>query len=277
MTIEGEFQPNPEREAAFERLRFLAERYRTLPFLLDGVDEDAKQSNARVIDAIQSAGRTIAKESDNLFGIHLKGSRIKGYHTRDSDVDIVLATPSLPEEEQLRYWGLVRGEIASRSASSGVDPLPAVWQQEDIPTNAEEFMYWVDHHGDELVTLFGYTPYETPNLNLAKLSALEIIRTYKQPEYDWEAIQVEYAKDYVGDRSHIIGKLSERYGIDTSEVSQLFTPSLFDERNKQFGLPPVDQLYEQLKNWYGRFKGGASKHRMFSTYRGVRERLKAGY
>lgn len=261
-------EPNP-----IDRLRALAQAYRTQEFIISGVDEAAQSNNLLVVDAIQATGSRLRTRSNDVFGIHIGGSRIKGYNTVDSDIDLVIVTPDTTPQTGFVYDAL-RQELASRGVQNKIDSGIELWANHDVKTDPEEFVYTVDHQGQELIALFGNTLHYNPNLLLARLTALEIINQYTVYNYDWGAAADNYATTYLGERPHLVPKLAERYGVPKDDVGRIFTPALFHERYQTFGLKDPKIMLAELRDWRKANSKQLGKYKMNQVYRDVMELIK---
>ncbi|OGL60164.1 hypothetical protein A2752_02045 [Candidatus Uhrbacteria bacterium RIFCSPHIGHO2_01_FULL_46_23] len=272
----GEFSPEQQERKEIVELKNLAERYKSERFIIDGINPEARENNRLVVEAIQAAGEKLGPRFNEVFGINMGGSRIKGYNTRESDIDLVVVTPDTTEDSGFVY-DAIQEELRSRGITNNIDTMMGMWSQYDIETDPEQFVYRVDHHGNELITLFGYTPYRNPNMDLTRLAALEIIQQYTQVDYDWEGVAENFAYTYLGEHGHLVEKFAERYGVPVSEVAKIFPPGLFQQRHKKFGLETPKPMYAELKKWYSENKKDLRKHKMYDVYNGVVKHLKEGF
>jgi predicted nucleotidyltransferase len=271
----GEFSPEQQERKEIIELKNLAERYKSERFIIDGIDPEARENNRLVVEAIEAAGKKLAPRFNEVFGINMGGSRIKGYNTKESDIDLVVVTPDTTADSGFVY-DAIREELASRGVTNNIDTMMGMWSQYDIETDPEQFVYRVDHHGNELITLFGHTPYRNPNMDLTRLATLEIIQQYTLADYDWEGVADNFAETYLGEHEHLVEKFSERYGVPVAEVAKIFTRALFQQSHKKFGLEAPKPMYAELKRWYSDNKKDLRKHKMNDVYNGVLKHLKEG-
>jgi predicted nucleotidyltransferase len=272
----GEFFPEQQERKEILELRNLAERYKSERFIIDGIDPEARENNRLVVEAVEAAGRKLAPRFNEVFGINMGGSRIKGYNKKKSDIDLVVATPDTTEDSGFVY-DAIREELSSRGVTNNIDTMMGMWSKYDIETDPEQFVYRVDHHGNELITLFGYTPYRNPNMDLTLLAALEIVQQYTQVNYDWKGVTDNFAETYLGEYEHLVEKFAERYGVPIAEVAKIFPKALFQQRHKKFGLKAPKPMYAELKKWYSENKKDLRKHKMYDVYNGVIKQLKEGF
>lgn len=271
----GEFSTEQPEKKEIVELKHLAERYTSERFIIDGIDLEARENNRLVIEAIEAAGKKLAPRFNEVFGISMGGSRIKGYNTKESDIDLVVVTPDTTKDSRFVY-DAIREELARRGVTNSIDTMMGTWTQYDIETDSEQFIYGVDHHGTELIALFGYTPYRNPNMDLAGLAALEVIKRYTQSDYEWDDIADNFAETYLGGHEHLVKKFSERYGVSIAEVQKIFPKALFQQRYKKFGLEAPKPMYEELIKWYSGNKKNLRKHKMNDVYNGVLKHLREG-
>lgn len=256
-------------------LKDLASRYKTEAFIIDGIDQEARENNRLVVEAIEAVGKKLSSRYNEFFGIHMGGSRIKGYNTKKSDIDLVVVTPKSTSNTRFVY-DAVRTELDSRGVDNALDSMMGSWANFAIETDPQEFVYRVDHHADELITLFGYAPYRNANVDLSRLSALEIVRQYTAIDFDWTEVANEFAITYLGERNHLVQKFAERFGVSVTEVEKIFTASLFEQRYRKFGLEHPDKMYSELKRWYTKNRKDLKKYTMYDVYNGVVEHLESG-
>lgn len=264
-----------EEQKEITELRNLAERYKVERFIIGGTDREARENNRLVVEAIQAAGKKLAPRSDEVFGIMMGGSRILGYNTKESDIDLVPVAPDTTKDIEFIYEA-IEEELSSRKITNNIDTMMDLWAQYNIETDPEDFIYRVDHHNNELIALFGYTPYRNPNMDLARLTALEIVKRYTQVDYDWKPIADNFARTYLGEREHLVEKLAERHGAPVAEVGKIFPPALFQQRYKTFGLEAPETMYAELKKWYSNNRKKLRKHKMYDVYNEVVKRLDQG-
>jgi predicted nucleotidyltransferase len=267
---------NSGKKRGILELRRIAEKYKSERFVIDGIDEEARKNNQLVVEAIETAGRKLDSRFNEVFGINMGGSRIKGFNTKESDIDLVVVRPDTATDTGFVY-DTIEEELSSRGITNKIDVLMGMWAQYDIETDPENFIYRVDHHGNELITLFGYSPYHNANLDLTRLAALEIIQQYTQVDYDWEGVARNFADTYLGERNHVVEKFAARYGISTKETARIFPQSLLDERHRKLGLENPKKLYSELKQWHSKNKRQLRKYQMYKVYNRVLERLKLGF
>lgn len=259
-----------------DRLRALAQAYCTQEFIISGVDEAAKANNLLVVDAIRAAGKRLRRSANDVFGIHIGGSRIKGYNTVNSDIDLSIVFPDTTSHSQIRFiYDVVCQELATRGVKNKLDLGIELWANDNIKTNPQDFVYTVDYEGQQLIALFGNTLYYNPNLLLARLAALEVINQYTYVNYPWDAIAYNYATTYLGERSYIVPKLTERYGFPKDEVGKIFTPALFHERYRRFGLKDPKTMLTELRDWRNTNSKQLGRYRMNQVYRHVLDEIKS--
>ncbi len=76
-----------------DKIMTLAKSYRSKGFIVGGIDSEAQKNNRLVIKALGEVLKESKHNNNDIFAIHMGGSRVKGYNTKDSDIDIILATP----------------------------------------------------------------------------------------------------------------------------------------------------------------------------------------
>jgi len=243
---------------------------------IDGINQEARENNRLVVEAIEAAGKKLTPRSNDVFGINMGGSRIKGYNTKKSDIDLVVVVPDTTEDTEFIYDAIGK-ELSSRGITNSIDTLMGLWSQYDIETDPEQFVYKVDHHGNELITLFGYTPCRNANMDLTRLAALEIVQQYTRVDYDWEGVAGNFADTYLGEHEHLVEKFAERYGVPVSEVAKIFPRALFQQRHERFGLENPKPMYMELKRWYSSNKKNLKKFKMYDVYNGVLKLLEEGF
>jgi len=252
----------------------LANEFRNKLFITKGIDKESEDNNRLVMEAIQSAGERLHEFPNDIFAIQMGGSRIKGYNTLKSDIDIALVTPQSGNER--RVYEIIQEELDKKGVENHLDNAISLWASFPIKTDPQEFLYTVDHNPEELVSLFGCTVYENPNLALTKLAALEIVNAYKNTGYDWDGASKNFADTYLGERGHIVSKVASRYKMSRSEVEKVLTPALFRERHNKFGIEDPKTMHQTLKRWYSANKRHLNAYVMRNVYEEVKEMLRAG-
>jgi len=205
--MSGESREQYEMRIILQELagRLLRER-----FVIDGVNQEARENNKLVVEAIAAAGESLPELQNRIFAINMAGSRIKGYNTAESDIDL----SSLNDR--------VVSELAKRGISDNVDEGMAMWSEYDIVTDVDGFIEQVDKNGDDCVALFGYIPYKNPNLNLTRMAILEIMMDFQGDLSHWSAVSAVFNDEYIGHSDYITGKLAKRYGMPIEEVEKVF-------------------------------------------------------
>lgn len=253
-----------------ERLDRLGRAYLERPIILEGVDRDAKESNKVVLEAIKAASVSFGERSDDLFGIHLAGSRVKGYHTASSDVDLVLVAPPCDVGGLQFVAEAIESELEKRDLQIGIDTMVGAITNPTVEIDPREFIYTVDNGPEDVAALFGFTVYENPNLLLARLAALEIVNA--SPAYEWDVVTQRFNWGYLGQRKPTVYKLSERFEVPVSKTQSIFTRHLFQQRYKSFGLRRPKGMLQELRRWY-RSSSGLEKYCMHDVYAEVMEEL----
>lgn len=256
------------------RLTDLAHDYTSRDLILTGVDEAAHANNRLVLDALQSAWERLADKPNDVFAISLDGSRIKGYHTAESDIDIVVVKPD-DSTADTSVHDILNQELRARGLKNLPDKLMEITgkAEYDIPADPENFIYTVDHHPTELITLFGNGLVSNPNFQLARLAALEIIDRYTGIPYPWHRLAERYAYVYLGHPEYLTGRLAEVYGLPLSEVRRIITPGVLRERYGKFGLKDPKTLLREHRAWYGKNRHRLNGYRMYEVYRVVMREL----
>lgn len=268
-------QKSPQEQKRLD-LNLLAKDFRERLFITKGIDKESEHNNQLVMEAMQNAGRRLEEHANEIFAIQLGGSRIKGYNTAKSDIDIALVTPTSTKNPTPIYEILIE-ELEKKGVKNSLDAAISMWATFPIQTDPEEFLYAVDHFPHELISLFGCSVYENPNLALTKLTALEIVHRYPEGTYDWEGSAIRFAETYLGDRHHTVSKIATRLKLPRYEVEQVFTPKLFADRRKKFGIENYQSLYQELRQWYKQNKRQLHPFTMRGVYEEVKEMLDAGF
>jgi len=66
--------------------------------------------NAEVKEIVKKLNNQFKKEFDDFKGIYFYGSRAKGTHCEDSDIDIVVLFQKVDRDKRMKIWGIV-GEV----------------------------------------------------------------------------------------------------------------------------------------------------------------------
>lgn len=260
---------------ALARLELLAQRFATELVILGGIDETAVKNNLAVVESIKAAGARLDNRHDSFFGIVLGGSRIKGYNTDSSDIDIVVVRPDSTSDTGFVY-DAIDEELALRDVARHVDKMLGAWAEHPISCNAHDFIYQVDHMGGELIALFSPAQYQNPNLLLGRLAALEIIRKYENYEH-WEYLESTYRMTYLGDRVYMVNTLAQRFDLPLTQVGKIFSKSLFRDRYRKFGLGKPKAMYKDLKVWYQNNQQTLAGYRMNQLYTDVLDLMDSGF
>ena len=218
--MSGESREQYEMRIILQELagRLLRER-----FVIDGVNQEARENNKLVVEAIAAAGESLPELQNRIFAINMAGSRIKGYNTAKSDIDLFFVkTDQTTEEDVSSLNDRVVSELAKRGISDNVDEGMAMWSEYDIVTDVDGFIEQVDKNGDDCVALFGYIPYKNPNLNLTRMAILEIMMDFQGDLSHWSAVSAVFNDEYIGHSDYITGKLAKRYGMPIEEVEKVF-------------------------------------------------------
>jgi hypothetical protein len=251
----------------------LRKRLLSQPHVLDGIDEKAKAQNIKLIDSLRYAGKVInEKHPNDVFGILLKGSRIKGYHHVESDADLILVSPlnaindknitDIITEAQKKY-GV--GEVNFNSCAQ-------MW---DTPIELDDFLYHCDHQDMLFNSMIGYEISSNPNLLIARLTVLTVISQWGG-RFDWMSVKDTYNVNYLGEKDYDNQKIAERFNTPINKVNKIMNQSVWEERYEKFTLP----RYEKLLQKYGEeFKKitGKKKYVMSEVHRKVMDDLKAGF
>lgn len=274
--LSDNYQQEQAKEGTKLTLQRLVELYEKERFVLSGIDSEAQENNRLVIEAIKNTGERLNKSSNDIFAIQMGGSRIKGYNTKDSDIDLVLVTPDTTRDSNF-VFEILKEELEKEGLTNHLDLAMSMWAQYEVKTDPNEFIYTVDHYRNELITLFGYAPYQNPNLLLARLAALEVVMRYSKVGYDWDSPSLNFAETYLGDRSHLIPKLAERMGVEIRQVAGVLSKELFTKRHAQFGIDHPDDMYQELTSWYKQNKKHLKPFVMKDVYEQVKEMLDNGF
>lgn len=254
-----------------DKIMTLAKSYRSKGFIVGGIDSEAQKNNRLVIKALGEVLKESKHNNNDIFAIHMGGSRVKGYNTKDSDIDIILATPDTIHNDHFIHQ-TIQEELEKKGIKNRLDWMIGQWAGYNIKTDPNNFISTVDQYTEELISLFGYTIYHNPNLFLSKLAFLEVI---KKDTYGilWDTISGKYADTYLNEREHITEKIAERLELSTKEVAKLFTKDLFKERYKKFGLSNPLDMHKKLEQWYKNNKKDLGSYVMRDVYEEVKELL----
>lgn len=219
---------------------------------------------------------------NDIFGIILSGSRVKGYNKKGSDIDIALIQPqdawSSPETNNQIFR--VINETLKKRGLPEIDTGVGMWTEFPIPTDPKKFLYFIDHKHNELITLFGYMPYQNPNVRIAQLAVVELIGMMHGGKEVWERLQDAYSWTHLGvghEQDRIIVKLASRLRLKSREVEAILTQSLFEERKKKFSIQDRETLEQSLKGWYVKNKGKLKTYRMVQVYEEVKKLIAQGF
>ncbi len=253
-------------------LRGLAEKYRMQDFVLDGLDDAAAQQNRQWMDVLHRAGRVIDETYPNsVYGLFVKGSRIKGYHSRESDIDVIIVSPTHLDGDHGKIWEVLKSFCKSEKVDVNMDGMAGIW---DDTIEIEDLIYQVDQHPRVFNSLFGYQAYGNHNLLLARLAALEVAQAYNG-RYEWNVVRKNYNQDYLGAPDNDIPKIAKRMGIDPREVGKILTQGVYSERFKRFTLPAVDVLRERLWSEYRALdERELQQYEMFDVFKRVHAELR---
>lgn len=278
MGIESKGENSIERveNGSIETLERLSERYLEEPFVIDGVNPEAQENNKLVVESIEAAGENLAGGENKIFGISLSGSRVKGYNTLDSDIDLVMIVPEDAGDISFAY-DEVRKQLDARGVSNRIDTMMDMFAQYDTETDPQKFIRRVDYESGDLVTLFGFCPYKNDNVALAQLSALEVMQQYPSSDQTLSDLNGWFEEYHLGERERIVQKLIDRLGADEKTVRSKLPPSLFEQRNQKFGLHDKKKMYQNLLNWYNNNEQSLQDKVMYKTYQGVKDQIRLGF
>jgi hypothetical protein len=234
----------PKNERQLQRL---VEAYRTQEIIVGGVTEDAREENRKVFMALQDASREI--DPNHIFGIHLLGSRIKGYNKVGSDVDFI----AVEVRNNDNIVGVVNRSLSRAGLSVDANrDVEALLDTEElravIPTEATDFLQQVRRDPYRFQKLFGTETIATPNLYLAQLSFFESLQFLDRQDH-WSVIQGVYDSAFLGSSWHDLGKFTRRLGVPSLFAEQYLTKELFQERYARFGLRSFAEEHARLESW----------------------------
>jgi len=241
--------------------------------ILDGINEQAKEQNHKIISMLKYAGDIINKKYPNdAFGLLLKGSRIKGYHTAESDVDLIVVSPEECDNRENIYDILVETKKKKGLERIVLCGGPQMW---DSMINLDEFLYQCDHDPLFLNSMLGYELSSNPNLLMARLIALKVVKEY-DGRFSWNFVRERYNDDYLGERGHMNPKVAKRFNIPLQEVNRVLNPSIWEERHSKFTLPNWEDLLSRYEIEFKKLKR-KGEFVMYDTYKKVTQDLELGF
>jgi predicted nucleotidyltransferase len=258
-------------------LEELAGRYRTQQFVLEGITPQAHSQNLEWLKTIQKAGEALNQIYHNqVYGILVKGSRIKGYHGIESDIDVVIVSPE-HAGSQRKFWDVISGVCETEGVSIKFDTLVGLWDNSLLYADADRFISVVDNDPGFLNCLLGHQAYANPNLLMARLAALEVVCAYNG-RYDWKRVQKRYNEDYLMTPENDFPKIAKRFGINPRDVGKIITREVYQERCRKFTLPSPKLLQDTLQKEYSALdKKELQKYEMYGILESVKKKIKEGY
>lgn len=238
-------------------------------FLLGGIGRGATKQNGELMKALKKAGDVINEEMPNqIYGAVLRGSRIKGYHTTESDVDIDFIRPShTTDEEYQAAWDILVEVVKRHNMRVSVENYCGM---PDENIDIESFSHQVD---DDLhnLTIFGNAVWGNPNLLLVQMAALEIVVVgYAGNFQDWEYVRDVYNGEYLGNRDHDVLKIAQRLGVSSGIALEVLNEELYRVRYSAFTLPPPEELYPKVRRQCARMgREGLAAYDMYGVYQEV--------
>lgn len=237
---------------------------------IHGVSPKVYAQNQQLIRVVQEKA---SKAGEHLLGVQIVGSRSNGTSDIDSDLDLItIKVAGSEDEEDIRAV-----ERASEELGVSVDTLaaPVSGVHDEIPQDAENFMYWVDHLPGDAVGLFDEGIHITPSLLLARMAVVSMLRSYSSEidtGVEWYGIVEQHADAYLDDPiGRIRRKLNGRLGLDkVEEINAIITPELMTTRRDGFGLQDDIEVYDRkLQQWYKKNKDSLKKLSGYKLYQDV--------
>lgn len=248
-------------------------KYLAQEAVLDGIDDRARDQNLRLFEALKRAGERIDQElPNNVYGLFVKGSRIKGYHSLESDLDLIVVSPA--DVSRGNIYDILHSSMQESGLSVPFDGGAELWEHQ---IEKDEFLHQVDHEPRFLNCMFGYEVYSNPNLVLARLAALEVVKAWGG-RFDWDYVQKAFSDDYLGTPENDIPKIAGRLGIGRTDVSRVLTRDVYRQRFQKFSLPEPEKVRDGLMEAY-RKTGDKSlrEYAMFEVLQDVRRELDEGF
>lgn len=253
-------------------LQDLSKKYQTKAQILDGINEHARINNQQVISVLKQTGEIFDQDPNNIFGIYLGGSRIQGYHTEASDVDLIIVRTDTHQLQTSHYHDTIRAAMSKTGLTNSPCGGIEISVHTKVPTNAENFISKIDDAPERWSdTFFGFTVYENPNLTLGRLAYLEIIR--RNTSLNWELSQTFYANTYLGEYPLITQKIADRLQEPKEKVRSQLPESLFKARYRKFGLGEISTHYQKTLRWYKRNIKKLNRFIMKDVYEEVKTKL----
>jgi hypothetical protein len=254
-------------------LESLKGKYLTQEVVLDGMDDRAREQNLRLFEALKRAGERIDQElPNNVYGLFVKGSRIKGYHSLENDLDLIVVSPA--DVSRGNIYDILHSSMQESGLSVPFDGGAELWEHQ---IEKDEFLYQVDNEIGFVNCMFGHQAYANPNLLLARLAALDVIKAWKG-RFDWDFVRKNYNDDYLGTPSNDIPKIARRLGVGNTDVKRVLTRDVYRQRFQEFSMPEPEKIRRSLMVEY-RTTGRKvlEQYDMFEVLQDVRRELKEGF
>ena len=216
-----------------QRIQELAKKYVSQNWILDGVNSEAKEQNIRLINALKYTGGIIEEFYQNqVFGIFLRGSRIIGYHTPESDADIIIVAPNGAKKIRKNIEDII--EHSQKKFKIREIDINNVSQMIDKEIILKDFLEHCEKVPLINNSLYGCEMYTNPNLMIARLIGLEIAN--KAEHYPWYKVIWEHQEMYLGKRDHTYEKISERFDVPIKEVERTINNDVWKQRFEKFNF-----------------------------------------
>lgn len=269
---EGDDNPRPYR--ASEVARFLTNDR----VALRGVSPEVGAQNRQLVEKMR---QTAEEVGDDVMAVQFIGSRANGTSGLDSDLDAAIITLGGFDREEVR--DPMRDTARVMGVTLDCDlAVRAAGIADEVPEDPEEFMHWVEHgvegRAAPPIALFNDGVYRTDNLLLARLAAVEIIRSYpysNQVEEAWQHVREQHDAEYLGNLDRMRERLTSRLGAEhADEVRRALSQQMMQERHTRFGLPAdIVQYHQRLARWETRNQAQLSESRGFQLLQAVRNTL----
>jgi len=235
-----------------------------------GISPEVYQQNQALI---RDLGRAASASSDALIGLQVIGSRSNGTCGLESDVDLIAVTFDtdtasadqnrvLDAAEKLR----IPGDIKMAALGHGF--------RGDIPTDATDFIAWVDEDIERTSILFDEGIFTTPDQRLGRLAVTSLLLTYVTESTiaaQWNNVRATHADAYLGNIGRVREKLVERLGTDqATAIRGAVSNDLMSQRYTKFGLPEDMRAYhDRLQNWAERNRQTLQRRQGWRLLQGV--------
>lgn len=242
---------------------------------IHGVSPEVYAQNQALLQTLGEAARN---SSDSLLCLQIIGSRSNGSSGLDSDLDLapVAFATDEADEDRRRLANVARQMNISTDAGLAASSIGIAI---DVPTDAEEFIYWLDQDSENAASLFESGVYSNQKLTKPlQLATLSILRTYPSQNAilnEWESLRRHHADSYLGDVERIHEKLNERLGRQHApEIHRRISHNLICQRREKYGLPSDIASYcDELKGWVDKNKTALRGSRGYTLYEDVLQEL----